>query len=237
MRSARLLSCAVLVLAGACGGGGGGGGGDGTTPFPLPAFDAANFVVGIDNPLLPWVPGTTFFYEMSTDEGLEEVVVDVLSSTKTILGVVCTEVRDVVTLDGEVIEDTLDWYAQDVNGHVWYFGEDSKTYEDGVLVSTEGSWEAGVDGALPGIVMLADPQVGLTYEQERAPGVAEDMATVRGLDASVSVPHGAFSGCLHTEDFNPLEPGVVEDKYYAPGLGFVLEIDEDGNRLELVDVQ
>jgi hypothetical protein len=124
-----------------------------------------------------------------------------------------------------------------VNGHVWYFGEDTKAYENGVLVSTEGSWEAGVAGALPGIVMLADPQVGLTYPQERAPGVAEDMGTVRRLGVNVTVPHGSFSGCLHTEDFTPLEPGIVEDKFYAPGLGFVLEIDEDGNRLELVDVQ
>jgi hypothetical protein len=238
MRISRTWSSAVLVLAGACAGGGGGGGaGDGTTPFPLPPFDAANFVAGVDNPFMPLVPGTRLSYEKSTDEGLEEVVVEVLSSTRTILGVVCVEVRDVVSLDGEVVEDTIDWFAQDVDGHVWYFGEDSKTYEGGVLVGTEGSWEAGVAGALPGIVMLADPEVGLTYEQERAPGVAEDRATVRGLSEGVTVPYGAFSGCLRTEDFTPLEPGVVEDKYYAPGVGFVLEVDEDGERLELVDVQ
>jgi hypothetical protein len=236
MRVSPFLSCAILGLAAACGGGGGGGGDD-TTPFPLPPFDAANFVSGIDNPYFPQVPGTKLLYEMDTDEGLEEVVVEVLSSTKTILGVVCTEVRDVVRLDGEVVEDTLDWFAQDVDGNVWYFGEDSKSYDGGVFVGTEGSWEAGVDGALPGIVMLADPQVGLTYEQERAPGVAEDRATVRALGELVVVPFGSFPGCLRTEDFTPLEPGVAEDKYYAPGLGLVLEVDEDGERLELVDVQ
>jgi hypothetical protein len=201
---------------------------------PDPAVRRGELRGGIDNPFL--LCSGTILAQKDIDEGLEEVVVEVLSSTKTILGVVCTEVRDVVSLDGLVIEDTLDWFAQDVTGHVWYFGEDSKTYENGVLVSTEGSWEAGVDGAMAGIVMLADPQVGLTYEQERAPGVAEDKATVRALGEAVSVPQGSFTGCLRTEDFTPLEPGVAEDKYYAPGIGFVLEVDEDGERLELVDV-
>lgn len=201
-------------------------------------FRAADFSGGaVDNPYFPLVPGTTRTYRKQTDEGLEEVVVEVLAQTKTILGVECVIVRDTVTLDGERVEDTLDWFAQDDSGNVWYLGEDSKEYEDGVLVGTHGSWEAGVDGAEPGIVMFADPVPGTTYRQENAPGVAEDMAKVVGEGEAVSVPFGDFAGCLLTLEFTPLEPDVEEEKLYAPGVGLVLEVDEEGGRTELVDVE
>jgi hypothetical protein len=240
MRIAPKLALVSLVAAlAACGGGGGGGGDGGTTPYPMPAFDPMNFVSVVDNPYFPLVPGTKRTYEKVTDEGLEEVVVEVLFETKVILGVTCVVVRDTETLDGELVEDTRDWFAQDAQGNVWYLGEDTKEYEGGMVVSTEGSWEAGVDGAEAGILMLGDPSlaVGLTYPQESAPGVAEDMATVLSLAESVAVPYGAFASCLETEDFTPLEPGNVERKYYAPGVGLVLEVDEDGGRNELVSVE
>jgi hypothetical protein len=204
----------------------------------LPEFLAQNFPGGpVTNPFFPLAVGSVRTYEKMTDEGLEQVVVEVTADTKVILGVTCVVVRDTVTLDGEVIEDTFDWFAQDMDGNVWYLGEDSKEYEDGMVVSTEGSWEAGVDGALAGIIMWGAPVVGTTYRQEFYEGEAEDMGTVIALDAMVTVPWGAFAGCLETEDFTPLEPGHVEAKYYAPGIGLVLEVDEEAGRTELVEVE
>lgn len=226
----------LLAVAAACGGGGGG---DPPPPDPnvVIAFNPANFPGGaIDNPFMPLTPGVTSVHEGTTDEGFEHIETTVTATTKTILGVVCVEVHDVAFIDGELVEDTLDWYAQDADGNVWYFGEATTAFEGGVPVSTEGSWEAGVDGALPGIVMLASPRVGDVYQQEDAPGVAEDRGWVVGLGESETVPYGSFTGCLHTKDFSPLEPGVMEDKFYAPGVGLILEIDDDDNRIELISV-
>jgi hypothetical protein len=124
-------------------------------------------------------------------------------------------------------------------GNVWYFGEDSKQIENGVVVGTEGSWEAGVDGAKPGIIMLAEPKVGTKYQQEFAPGVAEDMAKVLSLSETVEVPYGRFEGCLKTAEWTPLEPGAREFKYYAPGTGQVLEVQSRGGgvRVELIAIE
>lgn len=204
-----------------------------------PEVDPANFVAVIDNPYFPLLPGTTFSYEADTEDGLETGEVEVTSDTKTILGVTTTVIHDRVFLEGELIEETFDWYAQDVDGNVWYFGEDSKEFEGGEVVSTAGSWEAGVEDAEPGRIMLADPMVGDEYRQEFAAGVAEDMARVLALDESVDVPFGSFSNCLKTEDFTPLEPDVREHKFYCPDVGLVLEIDVSGDstRNELIDVQ
>ncbi len=228
-----LLAPAALVLLAAC-----------TRPSPAgeayaPRIDPTRFVTIIDNPYLPLTPGTTFVYEGRSDGELEHIEVTVTGETRRILGVECVVVRDTVSVDGEVIEDTYDWYAQDVAGAVWYFGEDSRTYENGELVSTEGSWEAGVDGAQPGIVMLADPQVGDTYRQEYYAGVAEDMGEVLSLTESVTVPYGSYEDVLQTRDWTPLEPGVVEHKYYARGVGFVLEVMAEGGeaRIELIDLR
>jgi hypothetical protein len=224
------LAPALLATLSACGGGGG------ATPLLSIPFDPAAFAGGpIDNPFHPLPVGTTYVYEGVTEDGFERVVVEVTAETKVILGVTCVVVRATETIDDEVVEETDDWFAQDDDGNVWYFGEATVAFEDGGM-STEGSWEAGVDGAAPGIVMLADPFVGATYAQESAPGVAEDRARVVGLDESESTPYGDFDGCVHTEDFTPLEPGVVEDKFYAPGVGLILEVDEDDFRIELVDV-
>jgi hypothetical protein len=174
-----------------------------------PTINPADFVTLVDNPYLPFVPGTTFVYEANTDEGHEKSEVVVTHETRVILGVTCTVIRHTASIDGKVVEVTLDWYTQDKDGAVWYFGEGSKAYRKGKVVGTSGSWEAGVNGAKPGILMEAHPKVGGTYHQEYARGVAEDMATVVGLDASATVPYGSFDGCLKTKEFSPLEPGVV----------------------------
>lgn len=203
-----------------------------------PEIDPADFVAGVDNPLFPLVPGRTLVYEGATDEGLERVEVGLTGNTKVILGVTCVEVRDTVTLDGVLVEDTLDWYAQDVTGNVWYFGELAMNYEDGELVDMDGSWTAGRDGALPGIVMKASPETGDFYRQEFLVAEAEDVARVVATGWTAVVPAGTFEDCLVTRDFSPLEPEVAEHKYYAPGVGLVLEVKVLGGseRLELVEV-
>ena len=144
--------------------------------------------------------------------------------------------RDRVFEDGELVEDTFDWYAQDTDGNVWYLGEDSKEYEDGEVVSTEGSWEAGVDGALAGIIMKAAPAVGDAYRQEYYEGEAEDLAEVIELGARVSVGAGDYDEVIVIEEWTPLEPEVVENKSYAPGVGVILEekVRGEEGRVELV---
>jgi hypothetical protein len=203
-----------------------------------PQIDPADFVGAIDNPYFPLAPGTTFSYEAQTPDGLERNVISVTHDTKVILGVTCTVVTDRSTLDGVIEEDTIDWFAQDKEGNVWYFGEDTTQFENGVPVSKAGSWEAGMDGAQPGIIMLADPQPGVSYRQEFLAGVAEDMARVERLNARVSVPYGDFEDCLLTKEWSPLEPGQIEHKFYARGVGLVLVEELKGKtvRSELVTV-
>ena len=140
--------------------------------------------------------------------------------------------------DDELIEATLDWYAQDKDGNVWYMGEDSKEYEDGEFVGSEGSWEAGIDGAKPGIIMLANPIIGLVYRQEYYEDEAEDKAEILSLNESVTVPFGSYDNCLRTRDWNPLEMDTIEEKYYAPGIGVVLEVTVKGDneRVELISI-
>ena len=201
-------------------------------------INPADFVAQIDNPFLPFTPGTTLIYEGETEDGSERIEVNVTNETKVILGVTCTVVRDRVWVDDELVEDTFDWFAQDKEGNVWYFGEDSKEFDAG-QVSTEGSWEAGIDGATPGILMKAAPKVGDAYRQEFYEGEAEDMAEVLSLDESVTVPVGSYANCLQTMEWSPLEPDVVEHKFYARGVGVVLEVQVEGgsDRVELVEIR
>jgi hypothetical protein len=201
-------------------------------------FDSSNFVASITNPYLPGVPGTAYHYISRTPDGVETNLVQVTHGTKQILGVTVRVIHDQVFLNGELTEDTFDWEAQDAAGNVWYFGEDSKELEDGVVVSTEGSWEAGKNGAHPGIIMLAHPKTGLTYVQEDAPDVAEDRAKALSLKASVSVPFGSFDGCLQTMEWTLLEHGDREHKFYCPGVGLVEEAHPKGGRIlnELVAI-
>lgn len=203
-----------------------------------PEIIPADFVDEIDNPYFTMTPGAKFFYEKETEEGLETVVVQVTHQKKVILGVTCTQIRDTVKLDGELVEDTLDWFAQHEDGTVWYFGEFSTDYENGQVAGHEGSWEAGVDGAKPGIIMLAHPKKGQSYRQEYYPGVAEDMGKVLSLDGEVEIEIGEFEECLKTREWTPLERGFREHKYYAPGVGLVLVVDlETGDELQLVAIE
>jgi hypothetical protein len=185
-------------------------------------IDPGNFVSVIDNEYFPLTPGTTFIYRGESDGVATREEVYVTYETKVILGVTCTVVHAQDFEEKVLVEDTFDWYAQDVDGNVWYFGEDTKELdENGNVISTEGSWEAGVDGAEPGIIMEANPQVGDRYHQEFYRGVAEDQAKVLELDASICVRYGCFDNVLVTKEWTRLEPGVVENKYYAPGIGFI----------------
>ncbi len=191
-------------------------------------IDPADFVDGIDNPYLPLVPGTKWRYEAHTEDGeTERIELEVLSETRQVMGVTATILHDMVFVDDELAEDTHDWFAQDKEGNVWYLGEEVDNYEDGVLINHAGAWEWGVDGALPGIIMWADPaaHIGESYRQEYLPGQAEDMGQVLSVGESVTVPFGSFDGVLKTLDTTALEPGVQEHKYYAPGIGVIKEMD------------
>jgi hypothetical protein len=234
---------AGLALAGlggaACGGGGGGSTSAGATtttaPPPTsvidpgdggeysPAIDPASFVTTIDNPYLPLAPGARWVYEGSADGEPEHTEVVVTDQRRDVMGIPAVVVRDTVSVRGQVVEDTFDWYAQDQDGNVWYLGEDTKEYDNGEVTSTAGSWEAGVDGALPGIVMTAHPEVGQAYRQEFYPGQAEDMAEVTAVGATKTVARGNYGDVVVIKEWNPLEPDVIEQKYYAPGIGVIAE--------------
>jgi len=207
---------------------------------PLRQIDPADFVSVIDNPYYPLEPGTTFIYEGESDGVPTREVVTVTKDTKVILGVTTTVVYHLAYEDGVLVEETYDWFAQDVDGNVWYFGEDTRELdENGNVISTEGSWEAGVNGAEPGIIMLADPKKGDKYAQEDAPDIAEDMAQVIGYEDNVCVSYGCFDNVLVTKEWSPLERGVVEYKYYAEGVGFIFSTMVKGGEeeLELVRVR
>jgi hypothetical protein len=199
-----------------------------------PAFDAANFSDPVVNDYFPLDPGLTTVFE----GGGERVAVTVTSETKVVLGVTTKVITDQVFVDGELREDTVDWYAADNFGNVWYFGEETAEYEGGEITSTEGSWEAGVDGAQPGIIMLADPQVGDAYRQEFFEGHAQDVARVYAVDESITVPNNTFSLVIVTEDWSELDPEVLERKWYAPLAGVVFEetIQGGSGTLSLVDL-
>ena len=202
-----------------------------------PLIDPANFTTNIDNPFLPFKPGTTFIYEGPTSQGFQRNTTEVTSNTRVIDGVTCVEVHDAVYTDGQLTEDTLDWYAQDLDGNVWYFGEDSDELVNGRVTSLGGSWQAGVDGAKPGIVMEAHPKTGDFYRQEFQLGNAEDTAGVLKLDQTVTVPAGTFNHCLETYEISGLEPGALEHKFYAAGVGNVLTVDlVTGDTFPLVQV-
>jgi hypothetical protein len=182
----------------------------------------ANFVRHVDNEYFPLRPGTTYYYAGEKDGIPTTNEVFVTHETKVIMGVTTTVVHDNAYEDGVLNEKTIDWYAQDKQGNVWYFGEDAKELApDGTVVSTEGSWQAGVSGAQPGIVMKGEPRVGDRYNQEVAPGVAEDKAQVLRVDASKCAPYGCFDEVLVTKEWTPLHPGIVERKWYAEGIGMI----------------
>jgi hypothetical protein len=203
-------------------------------------LNPAEFTAKVTNPYFPLVPGTRLVYRERDAEGtVQRDVVHVTKRRKLIAnGITARVVHDVVSEDGQPVEKTLDWFAQDSAGNVWYLGEDTKEYENGHVSSTHGSFEAGVDGAQPGVIMPASPQVGMTYRQEYYAGEAEDQARVLSLDEQAGVPFGHFTGVLMTKETNPLEPRHVEYKFYARGVGPVLELTASGgtDRVVLVRV-
>jgi len=203
---------------------------------PRPPKLPSQFVAQIDNPYLPLIPGTTLEYRGKLDGKSARDVFSVTQDTKVILGVTTTVIHDQVFVKGELVEDTFDWFAQDAQGNVWYFGEDTKELENGQVVSTEGSWEAGVDNARAGIFMPAAPMVGQTFKQEDARNVAEDCSTIVDLKASVKTPFVSSDEALKTEEFSLLEPDVLDNKYYVRGIGLVSEqtIQGGSDVLELV---
>lgn len=208
----------------------------------VPSFDVDNFSnpTDIDNSYLPLEPGTVWNYEGETEDGTETTVVEVLDEVRKVAGLDCVVVRDTVYVDDVLIEDTHDWYAQDDDGNVWYMGEEVVNYEyddNGDLVDTddEGSWETDVDVAdvgeiaAPGIVMMAEPVARTSYYQEWYPGEAEDMGFVVATGVSVTLPDGTeYDDCLQTLDWAPLELDALEYKFYAPGVGLVIERTVDG---------
>jgi hypothetical protein len=201
-----------------------------------PDLQENEFSATVDNRFFPLVPGRTLVYR-TNGEQVEETRVTTLAETFVVDDIECRVVRDTVTADGELVEDTDDWFAQHRDGTVWYLGELARNYENGVLHDLDGSWSAGEDGAHPGIQMKARPRVGDAYRQEFLLGDAEDLATVVAVGETVTVPAGRFTGCIHTEEWSPIEPGVVESKWYAPGVGFVLGVNQtSGVRTELVRI-
>lgn len=197
-----------------------------STDAYAPTIDPATFTDVVDNPFLPLAAGSRWVYDVTGDGGEPESnVVEVTNETRVVMGVSAVVVHDVVmAADGAVLEETYDWYAQAADGAVWYFGEDSTNYDDPSAPSSKGSWEAGVDGALPGIIMPAHPEVSDTgYREEYSAGVAEDLAQILSLDGSVTTPAGTYDDIVTTRDWNPLEPDVVEEKIAARGVGTVHE--------------
>jgi hypothetical protein len=203
------------------------------------AIVPSDFVATITNPYLPFTPGTRYVYTGTKDGKAARDILIVTSRKKAILGVSCTVLTDRLFLDGKLEETTTDWYAQDKLGNVWYFGEATKRLDaNGGVVSTEGSWQAGVDGAQAGVAMKASPRVGEAYRQEYYKGHAEDHAKVISLSASAKVPYGTLTGLVETREWTPLEPAVLDHKYYAKGIGVVREIAVKGPKegLDLVSV-
>ena len=205
---------------------------------PKPPKLPGEFVGQVTNSYFPLQPGTTLTYKGKVDGKSATDVFTVTDETKEILGVTTTVVHDQVFVKGELVEDTLDWYAQDAAGNVWYFGEDTKELEDGVVVSTEGSWEAGVDKASPGIFMPAQPVVGQVFKQEDAKDVAEDCSKIVDLNASVRTPFVSSNEALKTDEYSLLEPDVLDNKYYVKDIGLVSEqaIQGGSDTLSLVSV-
>jgi hypothetical protein len=204
------------------------------------SLNPADFTTNIDNAYWPMRPGSRWVYRETDPEGTKQrVVVTVTDKTKKIAnGITARVVHDVVTERGKPVEVTDDWYAQDSAGNVWYLGEYTTEYENGRRTTTEGSFEAGVDGAQPGIIMPAKPQAGMRYRQEYYKGHAEDKAQVLSLKEQVEVPFGYFGPgrVLTTRDLNPLKPKILEYKFFARGVGPVLAVGVSGgsDREELV---
>ena len=200
----------------------------GSEPVTL---DPADFTVNVTNKYWPMKKGDRWIYEERDEKGtLTRDEVSVLDQTEKINGIEALVVHDVASQDGVTIEDTTDWYAQDSEGNLWYLGEQTTEYQNGQPSSTEGSWEYGVDGAQAGILLPAEPTPGLQYRQEFLKDEAEDKAIVLSTSEQAQTPTGTYHDALLTRDTTPLEPELVELKWYAPGVGPVLTLTPSGEQ-------
>lgn len=241
-----LCFVATTLLLGACGQSDGGGSGGATEGPSLPQggqvvqIDPTKFTVNITNSYWPMSPGRRWSYVERELDGSEATAVTIVTDQTKVLanGVTVRVVRDTLTRDGEVIEDTIDYYAQDDAGNLWYFGEQTAEFDNGVVTTTAGSFEAGVDGALGGIAVPAEPTAGMTYRQEYLRGEAEDNGAVLSTDELATVTAGSYRNVLLTKDTTPLEPDLLEYKLYAKGVGPVLVLTASGGstRTELISV-
>jgi hypothetical protein len=227
------------------------GGSPSSTPIALPTFgpaesyhplfDPSDFSANVDNPWFPLPVGKTYVYTGTKDGKPARELLTPSASTKVIAGVECRVVVDKLYLSGRLAEDTLDYYTQDRDGNVWYFGEATRSIEENGSVDTSGSWTAGVAGAQPGVFMEADPQIGREFRQEYLKGEAEDQFKVVSLSEHVTIPYGTFDGAQRTEETTTLEPGILDNKYYVKGVGEVREIQVKGpppiEKLELVEIR
>jgi hypothetical protein len=193
----------------------------GTTYAPV--LDPAHFVTVIDNPYFPLPVGRKLVYNGIKDGQSQADTVTVTDQTKVILGITTRVVSDVATHNGTLLEKTFDFYAQDDQGNVWYLGEDTTAFLPNGKTDTSGSFEAGVGGAQPGIIMEANPQIPDAYRQECFAGEAEDTAWVVGTEGSLKVPYGNVRNVLTTLEATRIEPGAYDQKVYGPGIGIVSE--------------
>jgi hypothetical protein len=204
------------------------------------SLDPASFSANITNPYWPMKPGTRWIYH-NVEEGNppQDIAVVATTTTKKLAnGVTARVVRDTARVKGQITEDTIDWYAQDADGNVWYMGEQTAEFENGKIASRAGSWEAGKDGAMPGIMLPAEPQVGQKYRQEYKKGEAEDNGEVLATNNLVETTAGSYKKSLVTMDTSAVETTAVEYKFYAPGVGPLLALDTSGGaaREELVKI-
>ncbi len=208
------------------------------TPYE-PRIDPADFSLNVTNKFFRLQAGTKFTYVKSSAGNMERVEIEVTPQTKVVMGVTTRVVRAREWVNDVLKEDTYDWYAQDKAGNVWYFGEKVDNYVGGKVANHDGTWEAGVAGAKPGIIMLAEPKVGDTYRQEYFKGVAEDMGTVISVNEKVVVPYGTFEGCLKIKDWSAIDKFANEEKFYCRQVGF-LALDtpagQPKSRAELVSI-
>ncbi len=201
----------------------------------LPPIDPAEFSATVRHPYFPLAPGTTWTY-LENSGGLTATnIVTVTRDTKLVMGVTCVVVRDTVSLKGRLAEETYNCFAQHKDGSVWHFAAASREISPGGRVSTEGSWEAGVKGAEPGVVMPAEPKPGKPYRQQYARNIAENMAQIVATNETVTVPAGTFTGCVKTKEWSMLEAGTGL-KWYAPGVGLVKEIATAGDTVVLISI-
>jgi hypothetical protein len=193
-----------------------------------PVLRPADFAGRVDNPYFPLPLGRTLIYRGIKDGKSQVDRVHVTTATKVIEGITAVAVSDVARHRGKLLEKTTDWYAQDRRGNVWYLGERTAHFLPGGGIDRSGSWQAGVKDAEPGIVMLANPTVPSAYRQECLPGQAEDMAWIVAKGGSLRLPSRTVHNVLVSLEFTRLEPGVVDRKIYAPGIGIVSELAMSG---------